>query len=72
MSYVEATRIGGFSADGRQNEFLNQAFRSCGIRMSKAGEVTYTTDIYAQLPHLRHRSKRRHLRTSARSVCSIT
>lgn len=48
MSYVEATRISGFSLDGRQSEFLNQAFRSCGIRMSKAGEVTYTTDIYAR------------------------
>lgn len=46
--YIESTIIQGFSLEGRQNEFLSVAFRSCGIRMSKPGEVTYTTDIYAR------------------------
>ena len=48
FGYIESTIIEGFSLEGRQNEFLSTAFRSCGIRMSKPGEVTYTTDIYAR------------------------
>lgn len=47
ISYVEGTVIRGFRLNGRSSAATSQAFRSCGIRMSKPGEVTYTTDIYA-------------------------
>lgn len=53
FSYVEATRIEGFQLIGHSREALGmagvpQAFNSCGIRMWKPGEVTYTTDIFAR------------------------
>lgn len=47
IGYVEGTIIRGFRLNGRSSAATGSTFRSCGIRMSKPGEVTYTTDIYA-------------------------
>jgi len=48
IGYVEGTTIRGFSLEGRQNAVPTQVFRSCGIRMSKPGEVTTTDEVYAR------------------------
>ena len=46
-SYIEGTIIRGFRLNGRSSAVPGLTYRGCGIRMSKPGEVTYTTDIYA-------------------------